>query len=143
MKWHRKAWKRAELEELLGPPDWEANDESRVEHHGDAVHIYSTAAQKHAAPPPPIEGVDRWISWDCSKIEPFDAQTLDTIGHLQRGTANLELSQEEVDALRARVEDHFNRAGDHCTASTRLKDGESSDKWFMLNVCAKHQNLDD
>jgi hypothetical protein len=143
MRWNRKTWTRAQLEKILGPPDWEANDESRVEYHGDAVHVYSTAAQKHAAPPPPIVGVDRWMSWDCSKIEPFDAQTQDTFEHLQRGTANLELSQEEADALRARVKDHLKRAADHCYASTRVKDGESSDVWFMSRVCSKHSELED
>jgi hypothetical protein len=142
-KWHRKAWTRAELEELLGPPDWEGNGASRVEYRGDAVHVYSTVVGKHAVPPPPIEGVDRWIAWDCSKVEPLDAATKNKIEHLQRGTAGQDLTQEETDSLVRKVKEYFDRTSDRCSATTRIKLGEALDAWFMFRVCSRHGELDD
>jgi hypothetical protein len=143
MKWRRKAWSRAELEKLVGPPAWEANDESRVEYRDGAVHMYSNAVQKHATPPAAIDGVDRWIAWECARAKPFDAQTLDVIERLQRGTSDQILSQAEADALVNKVKDHFNHATDHCSAATRMKSGEPPDKWFMSQVCSRHRELED
>ena len=142
MKQYRKAWTRAELEERLGPPAWEANDETRSESRESEYVITGRAVQKHAVPPPPISGVDRWMAWDCAKLEPLDPPTVDKLERLVRGNPD-HLARDEAQALIDMTRDYLERSGDHCSAATRVKFGDSPDKWFMLMVCSRHTDLSD
>jgi hypothetical protein len=141
MKWRRKPWTRAELEELLGLPELEANDQTRSENDGVIQTIYGTPLERREAAAPPIEGVDRIIAWNCSKYEPPDAQTLRRLEGIHRDASSL--SPEQAETLVGEIKERLERAGDRCVASTRVRSGESADKWFMFRVCSKHPDLDD
>ena len=137
-----RIWKLHDLIDALGPSIREGNDDAKsyiTEENGDRLATFYLGPE--TPPPPPIDGVDRWLIWDCYQFEAssgayrrFMWQCMhEFFANTQHpAAAAVAASAKALSAMRHEL---------CCKARTRLSVGGATDEWILIRSCPKHSSL--